>query len=78
VRPEHITLSPPSGPRAGNASISLVEPMGSNQIVWLADQGMLLAVEADAQFAPMLDRRIDFAIDAAQVSLFDPASGRRL
>jgi len=78
VRPEHIALSPQSGPHAGSATISLVEPMGSNQIVWLGGEGMSLAVEADAQFAPMLDRRIDFAIDAAQVSLFDLPSRQRL
>jgi len=78
VRPEHITLAPQSAAPAGSATISLVEPMGSNQIVWLAAQGVSLAVEADAQFAPALDRRIDFAIDAAQVSLFDLPSQLRL
>jgi hypothetical protein len=52
--------------------------MGSNQVVWLGDQGVSLAVEADAQFTPTLDRRIDFAIDATQVSLFELQSQQRL
>jgi len=78
VRPEHIVLSTQSGPQSGSATISLVEPMGSNQIVWLGAEGVSLAVEADAQFSSALDRRIDFAIDAAQVSLFDLASQQRL
>jgi len=78
VRPEHITLSPQAVPRAGSATISLVEPMGSNQVVWLGDQGVSLAVEVDAQFAPALDRRIDFAIDPAHVSLFELPSQQRL
>ena len=78
VRPEHIALAPAGTGLAGTAAISLVEPMGSNQVVWLDAQGVSLAVEADAQFAPALDRRIGFAIDAAHVSLFDLASQQRL
>ena len=78
VRPEHIALSPPSAALAGRATIALVEPMGSNQIVWLDAQGVSLAVEADAQFTPALDRAIAFAIDATQVSLFERSSQQRL
>ncbi|HEX6704398.1 MAG TPA: ABC transporter ATP-binding protein [Albitalea sp.] len=78
VRPEHIVLSPQGRPRAGSATLALVEPMGSNQVVWLREQGVSLAVEADAQFTPVLEDRIDFAIDAAQVSLFGLHSQQRL
>ncbi len=78
VRPEHITLSPQGSDPAGHASISLVEPMGANQVVWLDAQGVSLAVDADAQFVPEQDRRIGFAIDATQVSLFDPKTQARL
>ena len=78
VRPEYITLSPQGTEHAGQATVALVEPMGANQVVWLDAQGVSLAVEADAQFAPAPDRRTGFAIDAAHVSLFDLASQQRL
>ncbi|MDY0748006.1 ABC transporter ATP-binding protein [Paucibacter sp. R3-3] len=80
IRPEHITLTEPGSERAnGNALVSLVEPMGASQVVWLDAQGVSLAVDADAQYAvPALDRKVGFAIQAAQVSLFDQQSQERL
>ncbi|MBC7992542.1 MAG: ABC transporter ATP-binding protein [Rhizobacter sp.] len=78
VRPEHIRLSASEANAAGTAVVSLVEPMGSNQVVWLDAQGVSLAVDADAQFTPALDRRTGFAIDPAHVSLFDRQTQMRL
>jgi len=78
VRPEHITLSPDGTHAAGSALVSLVEPMGSNQVVWLDAQGVSLAVDADAQFTPALDRKIGFVIEPAHVSLFDKQTQERL
>jgi len=78
VRPEHITLSAQGGARAGEATVALVEPMGSNQVVWLDAQGVSLAVDADAQFVAAPDARIGFAIDPAHVSLFDLQTQLRL
>ncbi|HET7795321.1 MAG TPA: ABC transporter ATP-binding protein [Rhizobacter sp.] len=82
VRPEHIGLSAqgatPGAKAAGSALISLVEPMGSNQVVWLDAQGVSLAVEVDAQFKPAAEGRTEFSIDPAHVSLFDLSSQQRL
>ncbi len=79
VRPEHIALAPSGdAPLAGHARVSLVEPMGAHQVVWLDAQGVSLAVNADAQFNTLPDDRIGFAIDAAQLSLFDLLSQQRL
>jgi multiple sugar transport system ATP-binding protein len=78
VRPEHISLTASEGKVAGTAVVSLVEPMGSNQVVWLDAQGVSLAVDADAQFTTALDRRTGFAIDPAHVSLFDRQTQMRL
>jgi multiple sugar transport system ATP-binding protein len=77
VRPEHIRLDG-GGAAAGEATISLVEPMGANQVVWIDAQGSQLAVDADAQYQPSADRRTAFSIDATQISLFDRASQARL
>jgi len=78
VRPEHITLSPHGTQLAGSAVVSLVEPMGANQVVWLDAQGVSLAVDADALFTPTLDRKIGFSIAPAHVSLFGLQSQQRL
>jgi multiple sugar transport system ATP-binding protein len=84
VRPEHIVLSSVYAHRetqatqSGSAIIALVEPMGSNQIVWLDAKGATLAVEVDAQFAPTLDRGIDFSIDNTKVSMFELQSQQRI
>jgi multiple sugar transport system ATP-binding protein len=74
VRPEHLCLE--AGPLLGE--VSLVEPMGSHQIVWLRCAGhTLAALDHDARaFVP--GQRVGFGIDAARVSLFDPESGVRL
>ena len=75
VRPEHLRIE------AGgvlSATVTLVEPMGNHQVVWLDCGGHLLSalVHDERAFAP--GQQVRFAIDAAQVSLFDPVHGGRL
>jgi multiple sugar transport system ATP-binding protein len=75
VRPEHVAI------RAGGAlegTVSLVEPMGNHQVVWLRCGAHTLAslVHDEGVFAP--GQALRFDIDANRVSLFDPASGNRL
>jgi multiple sugar transport system ATP-binding protein len=74
VRPEHVVLE--EGPLTGE--VSLVEPMGNHQVVWLrCGRHLLAALDHDARaFAP--GQRVSFEIDAAKVSLFDPEGGARL
>jgi len=83
VRPEHVAIG--QGPQGlpgpqcpFRGEVSLVEPMGNHQVVWLrCGAQTLAALEHDGRtFAP--GQQVDFAIDAARVSLFDPASGVRL
>jgi multiple sugar transport system ATP-binding protein len=75
VRPEHVHIEAGA---ALAAEVTLVEPMGNHQVVWFACGGHLLSaiVPADAMHAP--GQAIRFRIDAAQVSLFDPANGSRM
>ncbi|MGB9110802.1 MAG: TOBE domain-containing protein, partial [Telluria sp.] len=72
---EHVALRA-DGPLRG--TVSLVEPMGNHQVVWLRCGGHLLAslVHDDSPYAP--GQAVRFGIDAGRVSLFDPASGNRL
>jgi multiple sugar transport system ATP-binding protein len=75
VRPEHVAIRA-DGALAG--TVSLVEPMGNHQVVWLRCGAHQLAslVHGDAVYAP--GQAVRFAIDAQRVSLFDPQSGNRL
>ena len=74
VRPEDIHLHD-DGPL--QATVTLVEPMGNHQVVWLDCGGHnLSAIVHDARtLAP--GQAVRFAIDAARISLFDQ-DGRRL
>ena len=79
VRPEALTLLGAEDPQAAlRATVSLVEPMGADQVVWLDAQGVSLAAHLDA--AARLDEgsRVGVGVDAGTVSLFDPGSQQRL
>jgi len=75
ARPEHIHLDD-NGPLL--ATVTLVEPMGNHQVVWLDCGGQALsAIEHDNR-ALASGQAVHFAIDASRVSLFAPGSGQRL
>jgi len=75
VRPEHVHIAA-DGPLA--ATVTLVEPMGNHQVIWLACDGHLLSsiVHDAAPYAP--GQALRLRIDAGQVSLFDPVQGNRI
>jgi multiple sugar transport system ATP-binding protein len=75
VRPEHVAIR---GDGALAGTVSLVEPMGNHQVVWLRCGAHQLAslVHDDGVYAP--GQAVRFAVDAQRVSLFDPQSGNRL
>ena len=78
VRPQDITIdhSPDSAPRA---VVSLVEPLGSEQIVHLTIDGLgdLVAVIA-SEAAPRVDERMAVHVPVSAVHLFDAGSGERI
>ncbi|MGX9217221.1 ABC transporter ATP-binding protein [Massilia varians] len=75
VRPEDIHLIP-DGPL--QATVTLVEPMGNHQVVWLDCGGHQLSSIVHDPRPLDTGQAVRFDIDAARVSLFDPASGKRL
>ena len=75
ARPEHLRICE-DGPLS--ATVTLVEPMGNHQVVWLDAGGHALSVLVHDPRPLAAGQAVRFAIDAARVSLFDPASGRRL
>ncbi|KFI05090.1 ABC transporter ATP-binding protein [Massilia sp. BSC265] len=75
IRPEDIHLGP-DGPL--QASVTLVELMGNHQVVWLDCGGHQLSSIVHDPRPLATGQAVRFDIDAARVSLFDPASGKRL
>jgi multiple sugar transport system ATP-binding protein len=75
ARPEHLRIDEHG---ALQASVTLVEPMGNHQVVWLDCAGQALsAIVHDAR--PLAaGQSVRFAIDAQRVSLFDGSTGNRL
>jgi len=75
ARPEHLRIDE-HGPL--HASVTLVEPMGNHQVVWLDCAGQALsAIVHDAR--PLAaGQSVRFAIDAQRVSLFDGSTGNRV
>ena len=78
VRPHDIALGPADngGPRG---VVSLVEPLGSEQIVYVTVPGgadVVAAVGAEA--TPRVDDSVSLTIPAAAVHLFEAESGRRI
>jgi len=75
VRPEDIHLAA-DGPL--QASVTLVEPMGNHQVVWLDCGGHALSCIVHDARALAGGETVRFAIDAARISLFAPSDGKRL
>jgi len=75
VRPEHIALMD-DGPLLGK--VSLAEPMGSHQVVWLDCGGHQLSCIVQEARSFAVGDQVAFAIDARRACLFDPDSGKAL
>ena len=77
VRPEDITVHTAPGDGVASA-VRLVEPMGSNQVLWLALQDLDFGVIADATLHAPAGTQVHARINAARVSLFDAGSEVRI
>ena len=81
VRPEHIRLNAPVADGFSSefdATVELVEPMGSDSLVWLDFEGqsMTARVESSAVFHPGDKVKVRFR--AGLASLFDEADSNRI
>lgn len=75
IRPEHIRIS-----HQGNlqGTVSLIEPMGSHQIIWINYCGNTFSSITHEISEYKLDEQIHFDIDMSKVALFDQVSEQRL
>jgi len=73
IRPENIHITP-SGRLQG--SVSLVEPMGIHQVVWINCCGNMISSIVHETVEYRADQPIRFDIDTSKVSLFDQLEQR--
>jgi multiple sugar transport system ATP-binding protein len=75
LRPEHIRIAPEG---ALQGTISLTEPMGNHQVVWIDHGGNSLSCVVHDPVAYFPDQPIRFDLDISRASLFDQIEERRL
>jgi multiple sugar transport system ATP-binding protein len=75
IRPEDIDIAP-GAPLAG--TVTLVEPMGNHQVVWIAAGGQLLSAIVHDNRGFAVGEAVRFGVDASRASLFDPETEQRL
>jgi len=80
IRPEHIRTGADaeSCDLTADAVIDLVEPMGSDTLVWTKFQGLPLRVRVDGQTDLQPKSTVRIGFDADRLSLFDKESELRL
>jgi multiple sugar transport system ATP-binding protein len=80
IRPEHIVhgAAAASQPFSQDIEIEIVEPMGSDTLVWTKFGGQNLSFRVEAEKPLTVGERILIGFDPARGSLFDGASGERL
>jgi len=77
VRPEHVRMA--DGAEGFTATVSLIEPMGDETLVFLDYGGpasLVAKVDAEASFAPGDRRRVVF--NRSKLRFFDPETGERI
>ncbi len=78
IRPEHVRVAPPGAPGAFAAPVQVVEPLGSEALLYLTVAGRLLVVRAPGDAPPPVDEPIGLVLDAQRLHLFDQPDGRSL
>ncbi|MBC7939424.1 MAG: ABC transporter ATP-binding protein [Chitinophagaceae bacterium] len=78
IRPEDISLHLQPVPGSLPAQVRLVEPMGSNQVLWLGLQDLDLGVIAEAALPAAAGTTVHVLLNAQRVSLFDARTEQRI
>jgi multiple sugar transport system ATP-binding protein len=78
LRPEQIRVGPGTGLPEVPASISVIEAMGPDTVLWCNFGNATLRLRMPGDFAGQVGDRIVLALDLARASIFDKASGIRL
>jgi len=79
IRPEHIALNSGSDwPFSARVTVEVVEPMGSDSLVWTRLGGQNVAVRVPAERMPATGDTVEIGFDPMRASMFDSGDGHRL
>ena len=80
IRPEHVVLGTDAEamPFTTEVEVEVVEPMGSDMLVWCKLGPDNLTLRADAESGVRVGDRVKIGFDPARASIFDDASGNRI
>jgi multiple sugar transport system ATP-binding protein len=79
IRPEHVAFNSGSGwPFTATANVVVVEPMGSDTLVWLKLANQNFTVRVTSERTPNNADTVSIGFDPMRASLFDAATGNRL
>ncbi len=79
IRPEHVSAnSHMDWPFSMKSRVDVVEPMGSDTLVWTKLGRQDVAVRMPSERAPRLGDEVTIGFDPMRASIFDAASGQRL
>ena len=80
VRPEHVILGEGAGamPFQSDLTIEIVEPMGSDSLVWGKFGGQNLSFRIDAERAVAKGDVVRIGFDPGRASIFDAGTGERI
>ncbi|MBP7204142.1 MAG: ABC transporter ATP-binding protein [Propionivibrio sp.] len=77
-RPEHVAIAGADERIDFTGRVSVTEPMGDHQIVWIDFNDQSIALTIDKMRDIRLDVPINLMIDTRRISLFDAATEKRL
>ncbi|MCO6048943.1 ABC transporter ATP-binding protein [Mesorhizobium sp. RP14(2022)] len=79
MRPEHVALNAGADwPFSAQGPCEIVEPMGSDSLIWTQIGGQSFSVRVTSERAPQLGDIVSVGFDPINASIFDAASGERL
>ncbi|EMS97435.1 sn-glycerol-3-phosphate import ATP-binding protein UgbC [Agrobacterium tumefaciens str. Cherry 2E-2-2] len=80
IRPEHVMIGDAAGrlPIQFELGVELVEPMGSDTLVWGTFEGKQFRIRADGQEAIGVGDKLPAGFDPARASMFDKSTEERI
>jgi len=78
IRPEHIAVEFAAVPSGVPAQVSVLEPIGSHQVLTLQVGAEVVKVVVPPEFTAEPGRRVWLRFDPARLRLMDPGSGRAI
>ncbi|MBX3581803.1 MAG: ABC transporter ATP-binding protein [Rhizobiaceae bacterium] len=79
IRPEHISIDSGEGwPFTAKVAVEIVDPMGSDTLIWTTLGKQPLTIRVPSDRAPNAGDSITIGFDPMNASLFDAASGDRI